>query len=124
MSSEETALLRQEIAHARRLARLFRIERSGRLARRPAETARRLVDRRGDLIDRLLRLDAQRRSRMPWSSVELELAMGSLRLEVDRAEQSCLALLARLGAELGRLRGTGPASGVRGDAGGLLLGRG
>src|SRR5665213_1466119 len=105
MSAEEILLMRQEVRAARRLARLFRIERAGRLGRRRRETARLFVERRGVLIDELLRLEARRRSVAPGIPTELDLAMGALRLEVDRAEQSCLALLARLETELGRRRG-------------------
>src|ERR1700676_975108 len=113
MSAEEITLMRQEMRTARRLARLFRIERSGRLERWPRETTCRLAERRGRLIDELVRLEARRRSIAPWTPPELDLAMGALRLEVDRAEQSCMTLLARLDAELGRLRGEGRAAGLR-----------
>lgn len=124
MTSEEIMLMRREIRAARRLVRLFRIERSGRLGRRPRPTVRQLIERRGALIDELVRLEAKRRSCAPWTLTELDLAMGALRLEMERTEQSCQALLARLGAELGRLRGAGGATGLRGDAGGQLLGSG
>ena len=124
MLADETTLMRQEIRTARRLARLFRAERTGRLGRRPSETARRFVERRGALIDELVRLEAQRRSLAPWTPTELDLAIGALRLEVDRAEQFCLALLAQLGAELGQRRGEGRATGLRAGTGGQLLGRG
>jgi hypothetical protein len=124
MSGEEAMLMRQEVQAARRLARLFRIERSGCLARRPGETGRQFLDRRGVLVDELARLEAKRQSIAPGTPTELDLAMDALRLEVDRAEQFCLALLARLGAELGRLRGEGRVTGLRDSASGQLLGRG
>jgi hypothetical protein len=124
MSDTATALLRQEYRAARRLARLFRIERSGRIARWPSGIARRLIDRRGRLIDEMVRLEQRRRSLEPWSSVELELAMGTLAREVDRTEQHCLERLAELGAELERRRGVGTATGLRDVVDGRLLGSG
>jgi len=54
----------------------------------------------------------------------LDLVMGALAKEVDRAEQRCLERLAELGAELRRRRGEGMATGLREGGGGQLLGRG
>ncbi|MFZ2008263.1 MAG: hypothetical protein WAV02_24500 [Stellaceae bacterium] len=122
MIDEATALIRQEYRIARRLARLFRIERSGGFARRPAELVRRVAERRGAVIDELMRLDAMRRSLAPWATAELDIAMGALRREIDRAEQRCRELLAELGAELERRRGLGTATGLRDRADGRLLG--
>jgi len=124
MIDHATELNGREDRAARRLARLFRIERSGRFERRPAETVRRLIQRRGRLIDELLRLDARRRSVAPSVPIGLGLTMGLLAQEVERTEQSCLELLARLGAELRQLRGEGIATGLRDSAGGRLLGQG
>ena len=124
MIDDGTALLKREYRAARRLARLFRIERSGRFERWPSDTVWRLMNRRRMLIDELLRLDAGRRSLEPWSSVELELAMGTLAREVDRTEQHCLERLAELGAELERRRGVGTATGLRDVVDGRLLGSG
>jgi hypothetical protein len=124
MIDDATVLMRREHRAARRLARLFRIERSGRLARRPVETARRLVERRGLLVDELLRMEERRRSLAPWTPTELDLAMGALAKEVDRTEQCCLELLAELGAELERRRGGVMATGLRDGATGRLLGHG
>jgi hypothetical protein len=123
MTVDAMTLTRQEVRAARRLARLFRIERSGRLNRHPREAVRRLAERRGLLIDELARLDQRRRSLAPRSLMELDLAMGELTREVGHAEQVCLALLAGLRDELDRLRGEGNPSGLRDGAAGKLLGR-
>jgi len=117
-----TELMQREILVARRLARLFRIERSGHLRRRPAETARRLIDRRGRLIEELAQLEERRRSLAPWVPDELDLMMGALAQEVERGEQRCLEFLAELGARLRRLRGEGTATGLRNGGDGRLLG--
>jgi hypothetical protein len=117
-------LMRREIAIARRLARLFRLERSGHLRRRPVETARRLIDRRGRLIDELTQLEERRRSLAPWVPDELGLTMRALAQEVERGEQRCLEFLAEIGARRSQLRGEGTATGLRDGADGRLLGRG
>lgn len=116
--------MRREIRATQRLIRLFRAERSGRFARRSPETVRRLIDRRGGLIQALLRMDARRRSLAPRIPGELGLAMGALALEVGQAERCCLDHLARLDAELRQARSEGQTTGLRGNAGGRLLGRG
>src|SRR5258708_5058035 len=118
-----TELLHREILLARRLVRLFRIERSGHLRRRPAETAHRLIDRRGRLIEELAQLEERRRSLAPWVPGELGLTMGALAQEVERGEQRCLEFLAEIGARLSRLRGGGTATGLRDGSDGRLLGR-
>ena len=122
MIDEATALLRQEYRTARRLARLFRIERSGRFARRPADVLRRLTERRSEVIEELMRLDAKRLSLAPWVTAELDIAIGALAREVDRTEQYCRVLLAELGTELEMRRGHG--TGLRDGATGRLLGSG
>ncbi|HEV2188388.1 MAG TPA: hypothetical protein VGR70_14360 [Stellaceae bacterium] len=124
MSDPVSELMRREILVARRLARLFRLESSGHLRSWPAETARRLIDRRGRLIDELTRLEERRRSLAPWVPNELELTMGVLTREVARGEQRCLEFLAEIGARLSQLRGEGAATGLRDGADGRLLGRG
>lgn len=124
MTDDATALLKREYRAARRLARLFRIERSGALARRPAEIERRMIERRGDLIGELARLDVKRRSLASKPSRDLDIAMGALAREVDRAEQRCREVIAELGAELWRRRGMGTATGLRDRADGRLLGSG
>jgi len=124
MIDDATALLRREYRTARRLARLFHIERTGGFARLPAETVRRLIDRRGAVIDELVRLDARRLSLAPQSTGDLDIAMGALASEVGWAERRCRELLAELGAELEQRRGIGSATGLRDGADGRLLGRG
>ena len=124
MSDDGTALIRQEYRVARRLARLFRIERSGRIEDWPSTIVERLIGRRQHLIDELLRLEERRRSREPSPRAELDLAMGALAQEADWAEQHCLARLAELGAELHRRRGGGTATGLRTSPDGQLLGHG
>jgi hypothetical protein len=124
MIDEATALIRQEYWAARRLARLFRIERSGGLARRPAEIVRRMIERRGDLIGELASIDVKRLSLASEPTPELDLAMGSLAREVGRAEQRCREVIAELDAELQRRRGIGTATGLRDGADGRLLGSG
>jgi hypothetical protein len=124
MSDDAATLVTQEYRVASRLARLFRIERSGRFSGRSSETVRRLIERRGRLVDTLARLDATRRSLVPWKTAELDLAMGELKREVDSTEQCCLELLAELGEELRRRRGVVAATGLRDGACGQLLGHG
>lgn len=122
MIDDATVVIRQEYRTARRLARLFRIERSGGFARLPPELTQRLAKRRGEVIDELIRLDAKRMSLAPWATADLDIAMGALAREVDRAEQRCRELLAELGAELERRRGLGRATGLRDGVDGRLLG--
>ena len=124
MTDDATALLNRECRVARRLARLFRIERSGGFRRRPFATVRRLIERRGAVVDELMRLDAKRLSLAPWATANLDIAIGVLAREVDRSEQRCRVLLAELGAELERRRGIGTATGLRDGGDGRLLGSG
>ena len=124
MPGEATPLVTEECRVARRLARLFRIERSGGLARRPRNVVQRMVDRRAELIDELVRLEECRRSLEPWRLPELDVAMNTLAREVDCTEQHCLERLAEIGDELRRRRGTGMRTGLRDGTFGQLLGRG
>jgi hypothetical protein len=124
MADDGIALMEREYRAARRLARLFRIERSDRFERWPNKIIRRLLDRRSCLIDELLRLDEKRRSRGPSAPAELDLAMGALAQEVGRAERHCLNRVAALEAELDRRRDRRRATGLRDGAAGQLLGRG
>jgi len=117
-------LAKTEYRLARRLARLFRIERRGRFDRRPGDVAVRLVARRGALIDELMRLERRRRSLTPWNLPELDIALAGLAREVGSGEQWCRERLAELGAELDRRRGIGTATGLRAGGAGRLLGRG
>jgi hypothetical protein len=124
MIDERTALTRRECQAAQRLARLFRVERSGRLERRPTAITRQLTDRRETLIEELLCLEARRRSLQPRTPPELDLAMRTLAKEVECSEQRCLERLAELGAELQARRGAAVLTGLRDGSVGQLLGRG
>jgi hypothetical protein len=124
MLGEATPLAMRECRVARRLARLFRIERSGGLARRPKDVVQRMVDRRARLIDELVRLEECRRSLEPRTLPELDVAMGTLAREVDSTQQHCLERLAEIGDELRRRRGIGIRTGLRDGTSGQLLGRG
>jgi hypothetical protein len=124
MIDRDMELTRREIRIVRRLSRLFRIERSGRLGRRPLDTVRRLIDRRGLLIEELMRLDARRRASALGASGELDLAMAAFATEIEEGGRRCQEVLAELGAELSRLRGEGAATGLRDGVAGQLLGRG
>ena len=124
LPDDATALARQECRAVRRLVRLFRCERTGRLVRLPPATAARLIERRGTVIAQVVRLEARRRSFAPWTTGELDLAMNALASEVDRAEEHCVARLAELRVELAQRHGAGVATGLRDGAAGRLLGRG
>jgi hypothetical protein len=124
MLGEATPLTKKECRVVRRLARLFRIERSGGLARRPKDVVRHMIDRRAGLIDELLRLEECRRSLEPLPIPELDVAMRSLAREVNCMEQHCLERLATIGEELRRRRGAGTLTGLRDGASGQLLGHG
>jgi hypothetical protein len=124
MRDDPAVMIRREARAARRLARLFRIERRGGFARWPAATVSRLVERRGALVDELLRLDTRRQSIARRTTADLRLAMGALAREVHRGEQHCQGQLAELGAELARRREPGATTGLRDGAGGQLLGSG
>jgi hypothetical protein len=108
----------------RRLGRLFRIERTGGFDRRPTATVRRLVERRGALIDRLIALDDRRGAVFAPRSGGLDEALADLRREVERARPHAQTRAQRLTAELRLRRGGGVPTGLRGGAGGQLLGKG
>lgn len=74
------------------------------------------------MINELAHLDAKRLSLAPWTTADLDLAVGGLAREVERSEQRCRELLAEIGAELARRRGHGTATGLRNGADGRLLG--
>ena len=124
MADAASDLAIAEYRMARRLARLFRIERTGPMARRPRDVADRLIDRRGTLIERLMRLEYERRAAALRPLPELDAAMSALAAEIDGAERFCLDRLAVLDAELARRRGRGTATGLRDGVAGQLLGQG
>src|SRR5580700_3957662 len=113
MTEAAVRLTAIESRAARRLGRLFRIERAGRFERRPIETVGRLVQRRAGLIDELIRLDAERRTRAISGSVELDAAIGELQQEIDRSQTHCIARIAASAAELGQPHAGGIATGLR-----------
>jgi hypothetical protein len=124
MTDTETNAMIRECRLARRLGRLFRIEHGGGLERRPAETVGRLIERRGLLVEELMRLEANRRSFNPWVSTELDLAMGILARAVGVLTPLTEARAERLFSELRLRRGAGIASGLRDRADGRALGHG
>lgn len=111
-----------ECRAARRLTRLFRIERLGRFERHPIETVRQLIGRRAMLVDELAQLEVKRRALGAPLPLELGAALGELAHEVGAARQSCLARAEQLAAELAQRRGEGRATGLRGGSAGQLLG--
>ncbi|HVH82233.1 MAG TPA: hypothetical protein VM782_22745 [Stellaceae bacterium] len=123
MTDVQSDLIMREYRITRRLARLFRIERSGRLSQWPPGIGERLVGRRALLIEELLQLEQGRPDRDRRPPAALDEAMRALSREVEDAELWCHRRLEELGAELRLRRGLGVTTGLR-DGGGPLLGRG
>jgi hypothetical protein len=109
---------------ARRLDRLFRGERNGRLARRPPMAAERLLERRGQLIAALIRADATRRALLLPVSADLSRAAEALWRETGLARRCADARLDQLRADLLMSRGEGIPSGIRGVADRRVIGWG
>jgi hypothetical protein len=124
MTDSETEIIGRESRAARRLGRLFRIERAGGFDRRSVATVRRLIERRGMLVSELLLIDGLRRTLNPPRSAELEQALAELAREVNRSLHHSQNQVARLHTDLRLRRGEGMPTGVRDGASGLLLGRG
>ncbi|HWB51612.1 MAG TPA: hypothetical protein VG651_21060 [Stellaceae bacterium] len=120
MADDSALLTQREYRIARRLTRLFRVERNGR-AEHWGEVASRMRERRARLIDEMLRLEERRRAMEPLVPAELAHAMTALAEEVGCSEQRCLERLAEFDRELRGRRGV--PSGLR-DGGGRLLGHG
>jgi hypothetical protein len=108
----------------RRLGRLFRLERAGAFARRSAETAWRLIARRGELLAELSRIERHRHDARVPPSPDLRDAVRELAAEVALSRTYGETLVAGLGAELRARRGEATPSGLRDGGGGRLLGRG
>lgn len=109
---------------ARRVALLFRLERAPALTRRSASLGARLRQRRGELIDALMRADAARQTlRLPVTPA-LRDAAEELWREVAAARRDADARLDLLRADLLRARGDGVPSGVRNAASGRILASG
>jgi hypothetical protein len=119
-----TNMIAREVHAARRVGRLFKIERTGGFDRRPAATVRRLLDRRGALVTELLLVDGMRRSLPSPHSAELDQALRELASEIRQSLHHSERLMERLGTDLRIRRGAGLPTGIRDSADGRLLGRG
>lgn len=113
----------REARAARRLLRLFRIERSGGFERRPAEIGWRLISRRGDLLAELAALERRRRALAAPPSPELAAALGDLAREAAWSRSRAETLASALADEIETRRRPAATSGLR-DGGGRLLGQG
>jgi hypothetical protein len=107
---------------ARRLARLFRIERNGGFDRLPAAAVSRLVARRGRLIAELAALDPRRRLTAVPASSGLDQELTALRREVERTLGATRLRLQRIGKDLRISRGEGSPTGLRDGGVGRHLG--
>jgi len=119
-----TDMIAREARAARRLGRLFKIERAGGFDRRPTATVCHLLERRGALVAELLLLDGMRRSLPSPHSTELEQALLELESEVRQSLHHSQSRMERLWTDLRLRRGAGPPTGIRDSAAGRLLGRG
>lgn len=108
---------------ARRLGRLFKIERVGALDRRGYEIGQRVIARRAALLGELIRLDTrQRRSASPRSAA-LEQTLAELAQEVDVSLRVAQSRVQRLRNDLRLRLGEGRATGIRDNSNGRLLGK-
>jgi hypothetical protein len=119
-----TDLTTLECRAARRLTRLFRIERNGDFTRWPIETWRQLLHRRSAVIDEVLHLEKKRRTHATLIPAELGDALAELSREVARSRALAETRVALLAEELSRRHGQSPATGIRANLAGQLLGRG
>ncbi len=118
-------LAKAECRTVRRLGRLFRIERTGRFDSRRGEAMQRLIGRRQQLVDELIRLDAARRELAIPAAPELGAAIGDLAREVERSRTWCVVQMEALSGEIRQLESaTRTATGLRDSADGRLLGSG
>jgi len=124
MADGERDIVAHESHLARRVAFLFGLERAPAMTRRPAALARRLRQRRGELIDALMRADAARRSLRLPETPELMRAVEALSRASAAAQREMDSRLDLLRADLLRARGDGVPSGVRGAASGRILATG
>ncbi|MBV9826707.1 MAG: hypothetical protein JO001_13695 [Alphaproteobacteria bacterium] len=108
---------------ARRLARLFRIERTGGFDRRPVEIAEQIIGRRGQVINALGAFYSGHRLAGRVGSAELDAALQELSIEVERSIMTAEDRHHSLGVELHFRRGE-TLSGMRTDKSGRLLARG
>jgi hypothetical protein len=113
-----------EIRTARRLARLFRIERRGGFDRRPAAIIGRLIERRGALVAALVATDLRRRAVAVRPTAGLDQAIAALSGEVRRALPCAQRRLEQIGKDLRLSRGEGWSTGILDSGGtGQPLGR-
>jgi hypothetical protein len=123
MADGDRNIVAHESHLARRLGRLFRAEREGRLSGRRSGLAERLVRRRGELIEALLRTDAARRALHLPISLDLQRATEALGHETAQSLHTADARLQQLRDDLLMSRGDGIPTGIRGS-GGRIIGRG
>jgi hypothetical protein len=105
---------------ARRLARLFRIERNGGFERWPAGINRQVIERRGQLVDALL-TDLQAMPVRP--PPPLDRALAELSQEVRWALDPVRMRLQQIGKDLRLSRGEGLPTGIRNSPSGHSLGK-
>lgn len=109
---------------ARRVCRLFQMDRTGVLARRGANLAGRLRDRRGQLIALLIQTDKTRRNLEIPISPELQHAAEALWRETNSLHDGVQAELERLQIDLSLVRGAGRPTGIRNATAGRVIARG
>lgn len=119
----QTDLASAESRIARRLVRLFRIERVGGFDRWGAATAGCLIARRGELVEELLDLDQLRRSLAVPRPPDLQCALAALSQEVDLAAVRARTRAEQIAADLSCRLGDSPPSGMRDSGNGHLLGK-
>jgi hypothetical protein len=124
MTDADRAIVAHESHLARRLGRLFRAERQGRLSGRRRGLAGGLVRRRGELIEALIGTDAARRARRLPISPELRRAAEALAREAALSHDRADVRLRQLRDDLLMARGQGIPTGIRGAAAGRLIGKG
>ena len=123
MTVPATDLFIAESRAARRLARLFRIERHGGFDRWPAATVSRLIERRGMLVKDLKHLNGVRRSLPATRSSELDAALKALETEVNRAINPTRSRVEQIGGDLRSLTAARLPTGIRDTGRGQLLGK-
>jgi hypothetical protein len=109
---------------ALRLGRLFRVERVGALARRPARIANLFLRRRDALIAELIETDRRRFASATPATPELDRAARALSYEIEASRLSAGERAEKLDRALRAARGEAMASGMRNDAPGRVIGRG
>ena len=124
MRASPADLAARETRLARRLGRLFRVERVGALARRPARVADLLLRRRDALIGELVETDRRRRAAAIPASAELDHAAKALSAEIDASRATADDRVESIARQLRAARGEGMSSGARNDGAGRVLGRG